>query len=174
MSTIYVRKAAKKDLNNMMSIIDQAKQLLKNDGSQQWQSGQPNEQTILKDIDQGYSYLLIVGNQIAGTSALLTDPDPNYQIILDGSWKNDQDPYATIHRIAVADKFRGKNLASYFFSNLLSLAYHQGFHNFRIDTHERNLRTQRLIGKFGFEYRGRIFVDSSSDGERYAYELHLH
>lgn len=173
MSTIYVRKATKKDVHAMMLIINQAKQLLKADGSQQWQNGSPNELKILDDIEQGYAYLLIVDDQIAGTAALLTDPDPHYETIIDGSWKNNDAPYATIHRIAISDQFRGRNLASYFMSNLLSLGYYQGFRNFRIDTHEKNVRTQGLIKKYGFEYRGRIFVDPSPHGERKAYELHL-
>lgn len=173
MSTIYVRKATKEDLPAMMLIINEAKRLLKADGSQQWQNGNPNEQIILNDIEQGYAHLLNVDDKIAGTAALLTDPDPNYETILDGSCKNNSAPYATIHRIAISDQFRGRGLASYFMSNLISLAYHQGFQNIRIDTHEKNVRTQGLIKKFGFAHRGRIFVDPSPDGERKAYELNL-
>ena len=172
-STVYVRKATGKDLSAIMPIIDYAKQLLKSDGSQQWQNGNPNEKIILDDIRKGYCYLLIVDGQIAGTSALLTEPDPNYEVIIDGSWENNESIYATFHRIAISDKFRGVHLSSYLFSNLLSLAYNQGLRDFRIDTHEMNLRMQGLIEKIGFKYRGRIFVDSTPHGERKAYELHL-
>lgn len=173
MSTIYIRKAMKDDLRSIMSIINHAKQLLKADGSKQWQNGNPNEQTILDDIEKGYCYLLIVDGQIGGTSALLTEPDPNYEVIFDGSWKNAGTSYATIHRIAISTHFRGMHLANYFLSNLISLAYNKGFRSLRVDTHEKNLRTQGLVQKFGFEYRGRIYVDSSPDGERKAYELQL-
>lgn len=172
MGTIYVRKATKKDLSSIMAIIDNAKQLLKSDGSKQWQNGNPNEKTILDDISRGYGYLLIVDGQVAGTSALVTAPDPNYEII-DGSWEDNEAAYATIHRFAVSDKFRGMHLTGYFFSTLLSFAYAQGFRNFRVDTHEMNMRMQGLIKKFGFSYRGKIFVDPSPEGERNAYELRL-
>ena len=172
MSTIYVRKATEKDLGSIMVIIDDAKQLLKADGSRQWQNGNPNEKIILDDIRKGCGYLLIVDEQIAGTSALMSVPDPNYEMI-DGSWKNNKAPYATIHRFAVSDKFRGMHLTGYFLSNLLSLAYSQGFRDFRVDTHEMNLRMQGLVQKFGFSYRGKIFVDPFPEGERKAYELHL-
>ena len=172
MGAVYVRKATEKDLDSIMVIIDNAKQLLKSDGSRQWQNGNPDEKTILDDIGQGYGYLLIVGGQIAGTSALMTSPDPNYEII-DGSWEDNEAKYATIHRFAVSDSFRGMHLTGYFLSNLLSLAYGQGFRDFRVDTHEMNIRMQGLIQKFGFSYRGKIFVDPSPEGERKAYELHL-
>lgn len=172
MGTIYVRKATENDLDSIMSIIDNAKQLLKADGSRQWQNGSPNEKTILDDIGKGYGYLLIADKQIAGTSALMTEPDPNYEVI-EGSWKNNESGYATIHRFAVSDKFRGMHLTGYFLSNLLSMAYSQGFREFRVDTHEMNLRMRGLIEKFGFCYRGRIFVEPAPEGERMAYELHL-
>lgn len=173
MGTIFVRKATEQDLADVMMIINQAKALLKADGSKQWQNGNPSEETILQDIIKGYGQLLIVDGKIAGTSALLTDPDPNYEIIHDGSWNNDLDPYATIHRLAISDKYRGMRLANYFISSLLTLAYRQGFRNFRIDTHEKNMRTQALVEKFGFEYRGIIYVDPSPEGARKAYELYL-
>ncbi len=172
MGTIYVRKATENDLDSIMTIIYNAKQLLKADGSRQWQNGNPDEKTIIDDIRQGYGYLLIVDEQIAGTSALMTVPDPNYEMI-DGSWRNNEATYATIHRFAVSDKFRGMHLTGYFLSNLLSLAYSQGFRDFRVDTHEMNIRMQGLIQKFGFSYRGQIFVEPTPEGERKAYELHL-
>lgn len=173
MDTIYIRKATEQDVKAIMTIIHEAKQLLKEDGSQQWQNGSPNEEIIKNDIERGYGYVLLVGNEVAGTAALLTDPDPCYEEIFDGSWENKTSDYATIHRIALAKKYRGIDLASFFLSNLLSLSYSEGFRYFRIDTHERNIRTQGLIQKFGFEYRGQVYVDSSADGARKAYELHL-
>jgi N-acetylglutamate synthase-like GNAT family acetyltransferase len=41
MSNIYVRKAQLQDLPAIMKIIDNAKALLKADGSPQWQDGSP-------------------------------------------------------------------------------------------------------------------------------------
>lgn len=173
MQPIYIRKATKCDLKTIMIIIDEAKQLLKQDGSPQWQNGRPNEALIKHDMTQGYAYVLIVGNEVAGTAALLTDPDPCYKDIFNGSWKNNSDDYATIHRLALAKKYRGQHLAHFFLSNLISVSYSHGFRAVRIDTHQQNVRTQRLIKNFGFKYRGQIFVDPSADGERDAYELQL-
>ncbi len=87
MSNIYVKKAQPQDLPAIMKIIDNAKALLKADGSPQWQDGSPDETTFADDINHGNCWVLKVDNQIAGTATLLTTPDANYENISDGQWK---------------------------------------------------------------------------------------
>ncbi len=60
MSLIYIRKAAKNDLEQIMPIIDEAKKFLKEDGNPQWQSGYPDAGAINADIDQDAAWVLIV------------------------------------------------------------------------------------------------------------------
>lgn len=172
MSEIYIKKAFLKDLDQVMEIIDHAKKLLKEDGSTQWQDKNPSKETLETDIKKGFCYLLIVGNEIAGTATLMTGTDPNY-FSIEGKWINELDPYSTIHRVAISNKFRGLHLSKYFFSNLISTSYGLGIKNIRIDTHEMNIRMQKLIQEFGFSYTGVIYVSPSPEGKRNAYELNL-
>lgn len=73
----------------------------------------------------------------------------------------------------ISSQFRGKKLASYLFSNLLSLAYAQNKFYLRIDTHPKNNRMQHLIKKAGFDYCGLIEINGDPDPDRYAYDLKL-
>lgn len=173
MSNIYVKKAQLQDLPAIMKIIDNAKALLKADGSPQWQDGSPDETTFINDINHGNCWVLKVDNQIAGTATLLTTPDANYENISDGQWKNTSAPYATIHRIAISPDYRGMSLGKFFLSNLITLGTHAGINNFRIDTHELNQRMQHLVQQFNFEYTGIIYVNPTGDGRRLAFELNL-
>ncbi|MGX7059091.1 GNAT family N-acetyltransferase [Vagococcus humatus] len=172
MAATYVRLATLADLPQIMTIIAEAKELLKEDGSSQWQDGEPSRDTLQEDIHLQHCYLLVVGSQIAGVAALVTEPDPNYQQIAGEGWQK-QGPYATIHRIAISPSFKGQHLGRYFFSNLLTLAYQKGFRQMRIDTHEMNIRMQSLIQAFGFSYQGIIYVSPNPEGKRLAYELSL-
>jgi RimJ/RimL family protein N-acetyltransferase len=173
MSMIYVKKAQLTDLPRIMTIIDDAKALLKADGSSQWQDGTPAEATLCTDIENGDCWLLMIGNQIAGTATLLTTPDPHYSQILEGAWLKPTAPYATIHRIAISNAYRGQSLSQFFFSNLISLGCQLGFQNFRIDTHELNQRMQKIAQNFDFKYTGIIYVNATEAGRRLAYELNL-
>ncbi|MDF7683595.1 GNAT family N-acetyltransferase [Lactobacillus sp. ESL0679] len=170
--SVYIRLAQNADMPAIMMIINQAKELLKRDGSPQWQDGHPNRQMFQDDIIKKRAYVLIVDQEVAGVAVLQTTPDHNYDEIT-GAWQNTTTEYATIHRIAISDQYRGQHLGMIFISNLLSRGVFLGFHNFRIDTHALNKRMQGLIKKSGYQYRGVIQVDPTPDGARYAYELNL-
>ena len=109
MSLIYIRQAAKNDLEQIMPIIDEAKKLLKEERNPQWQSDYPNVETITADIEEGVAWVLIVDQKIAGYTAITDGPDPNYKKI-DGKWNNDLDPYVAIHRVAISDEYRGMHI----------------------------------------------------------------
>lgn len=168
----YIRLAENKDLAKIMNIIIDAKKLLKQDGIAQWQDGHPNEQMFQADINQKRAYVLIVDQELAGVAVLQTTPEPNY-VNIAGSWRNKDAPYATIHRVAISSAFRGQQLGKILLSNMISRGVLLGINNFRIDTHASNSRMQGLIKATGFRYRGIIYVNSSQDGMRYAYELNL-
>lgn len=177
MSLIYIKRATRAALPEIMAIITNAKALLKADGSPQWQDGYPDTATLTRDIMAQQCWLLMVDDQIAGTATMITADDPNYHEIFGGQWQNTTDPYATIHRIAIGQGFAGQHLSHFFFSNLISAAYQAGVRNFRIDTHDLNKRMQAIATGFGYEYRGKIYVDEPAanheDNARRAYELNL-
>ena len=172
MSLIYIRKAAKNDLDQIMPIIVEAKKFLKEDGNPQWQSGYPNVDAISTDIEQDAAWVLIVDQKVAGYTAVTSGPDPNYHQI-DGRWNNDLDPYVAIHRVAISNEYRGMHLASYLLSSLISLHYAEGVRNYRVDTFRRNEIVQHLVKDAGFIERGTIKNDDPIDPYRVAYELNL-
>lgn len=172
MSLIYIRKAAKNDLDQIMPIIDEAKKFLKEDGNPQWQSGYPNVDAISTDIEQDAAWVLIVDQKVAGYTAVTSGPDPNYHQI-DGRWNNDLDPYVAIHRVAISNEYRGMHLASYLLSSLISLHYAEDVRNYRVDTFRRNEIVQHLVKDAGFIERGTIKNDDPIDPYRVAYELNL-
>lgn len=163
----------------MKIIHDAQKQLLK-ENINQWQDGQPSVEQVKQDIQNNISYALISNQQIAGTAALLKEPEPTYkepeptyQEIIDGSWLNNNSPYATIHRFALTGDFKRHSLSSILISCLLTVGYQLNFANFRIDTHPDNQRMQHLIQKNGFTYQGKIRLNDPQRSFRLAYELNL-
>lgn len=173
MAEIYLRRAQLTDLDQIMNIIEQAKAHLKEVGSPQWQDGHPNRQILTEDISRQINWVLMNGHQIAGTASLQLTPDPAYQVIHQGQWAQPNAPYATIHRIAINDQFRGQGMGKLLFSNLLTVGVMQGLQNFRFDTHQMNKPMQALGQKFNFIQRGIVLVDDQIDRERIAFELNL-
>lgn len=166
---IYLRKARPDDLPAIMQIIKEAKLFLGKSGSDQWQGAYPAQENIQDDLAKDQAYVLSVDGKVAGYSAVITGEEPNYTKITEGSWSNDSLDYVTVHRIALSDEFRGRELTKFLFSNIFSLMKARGYADFRVDTHELNAIMQHVFEREGFVYRGQVIID----GPRRAYQCEL-
>lgn len=173
MAEIYLRRAQTQDLAAIMKIIDDAKELLKKNGSPQWQNGYPNQENFTQDIAMQTNWILINDNKVVATATLQLTPEPTYHNITQGQWQQPNEPYATIHRVAISSNYRGQGLSKLLFSNLLTVGQMQGIKNFRIDTHRSNKAMQHIAENFNFKKRGIIKVNDPNDPDRLAYELNL-
>lgn len=173
MAEIYLRRAQLQDLTAIMKIIDDAKELLKKNGSPQWQNGYPDQETFTQDIVMQTNWILINDNKVVATATLQLTPEPTYRNITQGQWQQPDGPYATIHRVAISSNYQGQGLSKLLFSNLLTVGQMQGIKNFRVDTHRSNKAMQHIAENFNFKKRGIIKVNDQNDPERLAYELNL-
>lgn len=159
------------DLAKIMMIIRQAQEYLRLAGIDQWQNGYPNKETIWRDIERGNSYVLTEDDQVVGTTVLEFDGDPNYDTIYEGAWIT-TGPYGAIHRIAVANQFKGGGLATKMIRAMAALCRQQGVLSLRVDTHKDNKSMQTMLQKNGFQYCGVIHLADGSP--RVAFEKVLH
>ena len=151
MAEIYLRRAQLQDLTVIMKIIDDAKELLKKNGSPQWQNGYPDQETFTQDIVMQTNWILINDNKVVATATLQLTPEPTYRNITQGQWQQPDEPYATIHRVAISSNYRGQGLSKLLFSNLLTVGQMQGIKNFRVDTHRSNKAMQHIAENFNFK-----------------------
>jgi len=166
---IYLRKAELSDVLSIMPIIEQARQFLKEAGSNQWQGTYPSKVDIEKFISREVGYVLVVDNEVSSFCALITGEDVQYTKIYNGTWINDNLDYVTVHCLATSDKYRGLGLTKYLFSNIFTLMKLRGYNDFRVDTHPANEIMQAVFEREGFHKRGMVFYE----GDRLAYQLLL-
>ena len=107
------------------------------------------------------SYVIVKGDRIVATFVLRGGADPTYDIIYNGKWPDDN-PYATIHRIASSGEATGIMHTALQYALTL-------YDNIRIDTHRDNLVMQHLLADEGFSYCGVIHCWSGD--ERLAFQL---
>lgn len=150
-----------------MDIIDQAKAYLKAQGIDQWQTGYPNMEAILGDIEKQRGYFILEGDTIFGYACIDYEGEPAYKE-LKGNWLSGaDDPYVVVHRMAFSKESRGKGLADVAFRLVAEQAKAKGISNFRVDTDEANQIMQHVLKKNGFTYCGVIWFDNS---EKIAFE----
>ena len=162
-----LRKSEAADIDAIMKIIEQAQANFRSAGIGQWQDGYPNRDIIRQDIESEESYVLTMDRVIAATGVVSFQKEDVYDRIYDGRWLSDGQ-YAVIHRVAVADGYRGRRLSSAFIELAERLCSERGVRSIKVDTHEDNLPMQTVLKNNGFQYCGIIFLESGA--KRLAFE----
>ena len=170
---MYIRKTKIEDLDKLMRLFEDARKFMAENGNPtQWGKTNPPRSRIELDISQNISYVCIdelgesgikTDDGIVGTFVYFygKDVDPNYEVIRDGKWSDDE-PYGVVHRMTT---LRGTQGVGKF---ILDWAYEQ-CHHLRIDTHKNNIPMQNLVRKCGFEYCGIVQMITQDGTDRDAF-----
>ena len=162
------RKTTIEDSASVLEIICQAQEYLKQKNINQWQNGYPNSNSIIEDIQKGYSYVMEEDGVIIGTMAIVLDGEPTYEHIYEGNWNTDGTSYVTLHRVAVRNDWKGQGIAGAMIEEVVSMCQNYKMKSIRIDTHRENSSMQWMMKKNGFDYCGIIYLEDGA--ERLAYE----
>lgn len=165
------RTARPGDEVGMNRLYDEAKESMRALGIDQWQKGVPGVETARSDIAAGVARVAEKDGQIVATYTFVTGGEADYRTI-DGAWLTEGEDYAAMHRVAVAKDCRGSGLSTELVRRVIREARGRGFASVRVDTHPGNLPMQKMLGKNGFTFCGKIhLVGGPDDGaERLAYE----
>lgn len=167
-----IKIATKNDINKIMLIIADAKKLLKDSGSLQWNTpdGYPNENSFLKDIELQQLYVIWDNDIACGVMACVNGIDNNYNKI-NGAWLTNG-PYLSVHRIAVKKEYYHTGVSKKLMSYAIDLAERLNLVAIRVDTHPINIPMQKLLLHFNFKHCGEInLLGRDVDSLRLAYEL---
>lgn len=148
---IQIRKALLSDLPGILPVIEEAQSFLKENNVDQWQDGFPNSATLTRDITNLFSFVIEAGGEIAGFLVISLEPEIPYHHPVEGSLKL-EGKYATIHRTAFSNRFRGLGLSKKMFDFAFDFARQNGCSVIRIDTHKDNKVMQHILAREGFDY----------------------
>lgn len=145
-----LRTATIDDVPEIWNIIQFAIAQRKADGSDQWQYGYPNEQSILADINNQHGYVIEENGIILLYAAIIFGIDEAYNEI-EGAWLNDND-YVVLHRLAIAEIAKGRGIAMHLFKEVETLAQSKNVYNIRVDTNYDNIPMLKLMDRLHYIY----------------------
>ena len=156
------KKADASALKDIMSIYREAQRFMESQGNPQWEKGFPSEDDVRGGIFGGIIYVVIADGEIAAVFSAVDYARDYYEIC--GKWISEGNNYLAVHRVAVADKFRGRGVAKFVIKAATELAQSRGKTSLRFDTHEKNIPMRTLLTSQGFTQCGTIqlFRDDSS------------
>jgi N-acetylglutamate synthase-like GNAT family acetyltransferase len=161
------RKSKESDINSIMKIINQAQFSLKQQGINQWQNNYPNAETIKKDIQDNFAYVLLKEGNIVGTVAISFEGEKTYESIFEGQWIS-ENKYVVIHRLAVDNDHKGTGISTQILKEIEQICINEKVSSIKIDTHEENIAMQKMLKNNNFKYCGIIYLEDKS--KRFAFE----
>ncbi|WEK70735.1 MAG: GNAT family N-acetyltransferase [Candidatus Chryseobacterium colombiense] len=164
-SEIKLRKADIEDRDKIWTILQQAIERRRQDGSSQWQNGYPNLDTVESDIAKGFGYVMTVDGEIAVYSALIINDEPAYSTI-EGAWLSDGE-FVVVHRVAVDEKFAGQGMAKKLFDHIEEFTKSNGIQSVKVDTNFDNTAMLKILEGKGYSYCGEVCL---AGGMRKAFE----
>ena len=160
MNTYSFRKATLSDSELIWTILQKAIKRRKDEGSNQWQDGYPNQEVVKTDISLGKGYVLEIDNAIAAYAALVFNDEPAYKEII-GDWLTNDD-FFVIHRVAVSNDFLGKGIAVLLFQKLEDFAKENQVFSIKVDTNFDNLAMLHILKKLDYQYCGEVYFRGSA------------
>ncbi len=148
------KKAKLTDIPQIWKILQQAIARRKADGSDQWQNGYPNPETIRDDIEKGNGFVLTDGETIIAYSAVIINDEPAYSEI-NGKWLTNGD-FVAVHRVAISEDYIGQGLAQKTFGFIEDFAFSQNIKSIKVDTNFDNAAMLRILEKLGYTYCGEV------------------
>jgi hypothetical protein len=168
-----LKKANSTEIEEIMSVIKDGKEFLKQQGINQWQHGLPGCSDVENDIKQETSYVYELDGKIVAT-AMLNTYDADYEKYLT-IWTKCNN-YLVIHRLAVKKEYRSQGIGHKFMNDIILFAKENSVEYIRIDTHKDNVIMRKYLSKNNFKELDEIKLsikNSLDDKERIAYELKI-
>lgn len=153
------RQATTSEIPQIWEILQQAIARRKQDGSNQWQNGYPNPETIASDIAKGVGYVLTDNETIIAYSAVLINDEPAY-LDIEGQWLTNGD-FVVVHRVAVSQDYLGQGLVQQVFTHIEDFALAHNIHSIKVDTNFDNPAMLRIVEKLGYAYCGEVYFNGS-------------
>ena len=150
-----LRKANFSEIAPIWEILQQAIEQRRQDGSEQWQNGYPNQQTVYDDITNDYGYVIAENNVIIAYAAIIFGIEPAYNEI-NGQWLTNGN-YVAVHRVATSNSVKGKGVATKLFKLLEDLSIEHNVFSIKVDTNFDNIPMLKILEKLEYIYCGEIF-----------------
>ena len=150
------RKAKLNDIDEVMLVIEDGREVLKHQNGGQWQNGYPSKDDLLLDIKNEDLYVIIHKDLIVGVLALI-EGDIEYPFLETGKWLSDL-PFLVMHRCAIKKEYQRNGLGYFLFQIFEEVALKKGIHSLRIDTHKNNYIMTHILDKCGFIKCGTIIL----------------
>ncbi|MDR0898723.1 MAG: GNAT family N-acetyltransferase [Oscillospiraceae bacterium] len=151
---MHTRKAVASDLPAILAIYKNAIDSLNSQGIAQWDEIYPDEAIITEDVENGFSYVRIVDEQIASVFAVNQSYDPEYE---SGNWRYPEASFAVIHRLCVSPSFQHRGIGHRTMLAAEAVIKSMQIDTVRLDAFSQNPAALKMYGRLGYQEAGTVY-----------------
>ena len=159
---MIIRKANKKDLNNIMKMYKSCVTGMLKNGINQWDDIYPNTEIISEDLNVRTYYVAEIDGTIVGGVNIDKNQDNTYLAI---NWKDKSDSFLVVHRLGVKEEFWNKKIGKNMMLFSEKLVIEKGLKSIRLDTYSGNPKAMEFYRRLGYSELGTI--DLKPDKDKY-------
>jgi len=159
---MIIRKANKKDLNNIMKMYKSCVTGMLKNGINQWDDIYPNTEIISEDLNVRTYYVAEIDGTIVGGVNIDKNQDNTYLAI---NWKDKSDSFLVVHRLGVKEEFWNKKIGKYLMLFAEKLVIEKRLKSIRLDTYSGNPKAMEFYRRLGYAELG--MIDLKPDKDKY-------
>ncbi len=163
-----IRKAKKKEIQQILIITRACGQQMKSQNIIQWNENYPSIKAFNKDLKRKELFVLISEEYIVGCITITPKIDKEYLPI---NWLTSNENNLYIHRLAIHPNFQGKGFAQTLMDFAENFALENNYSSIRLDTFSGNERNQKFYELRGYKKLGEVYFPNQSEDPFYCYEL---
>ena len=148
---IVYRLATKQDLDDICTLIQQAKYEMERHEIYQWDDIYPARKDFEDDIEKGTLYLAYLEESLVALYVISGECDEQY---CNGLWKYDEKYAYILHRFCVSPLFQNQGIGKIVLHHVEEQIKKMGYNSVRLDCFTENPFAQRLYRNNGYESRG--------------------
>lgn len=166
---VHIRLATVSDISQILELISLVVPAMNALGNFQWDSSYPNKEVFRNDIANKQLWVAETGGIISGIAAITTQQEPEYANV---GW-DISEAAIVVHRLAVHTRYQGRGIGRLLLEQAEKEAIKRKITVLRIDTNIKNMATQQLFPKLGYQFAGEIPLSFRPNLTFYCYEKRL-
>ncbi|MGM0409012.1 MAG: GNAT family N-acetyltransferase [Bacteroidota bacterium] len=150
---MHIQKAIPENLIEIMYLLRQCIEDFNKNNIYQWNVSYPDNFRLLREIEKGTLYLMI--NKGVPIATITFDDDQD-SVFDDIEWKNKNDKFIVIHRIAVFPTWQNKGVGRKLMDFAEQYAKENNYKSIRLDVTSSNEELVKIYEKLGYTKTGDV------------------
>lgn len=151
-----LRRAVIQDLDKIMYVVDETKEDMQKNGSDQFDDSYPARKHFMEDIENGYLYIRSVGTDVAGIICINNNEITGTEHL---NWSKIT-PCTAFYRLIVNKLYRRHGIGKGLVRLAEDISKRHGLNYVKASTYELNTSMIGLFNKLDYKFVGKVSVET--------------